>query len=451
MQSPGTEHISTSADQANGTTLDTPVDSTSLSKHDKRSFVQNAWMQWYGALKGSLPAYFAIHLAFFVISCLSVLFTLGDFSRQAMPIYTLWQSWHRWDTGHYLSIAQHGYDALYHTAFFPLYPLLERVVMVLTRNPFTAGLLISNVAGLVMLVVLYRLVAEDFDRERAYRTVLYFSVFPTAFFFAAAYNESLFLCLSILSFYHMRRGHWLLAGLFGFFASLTRSAGLLLLLPFCYEYLRQHDFYFGLGRRLSQAESTAGAGRPQGTRAILRWGVLRVDILAGLLIPAGIGLFALYCYIRFHDPLAFSHAQSHWQRHLAFPWHGIGGSIRAILTSQGLLSFQALRNMLDLVPDLIFLAVILLSFIGPWKFPKSHWAYGFYAAVLYFFLQLSLVGGTGLFPLQSVSRYLLEVFPAFIVLASIGKSRTFHLSYLMVSGAILFFLLTQFLTGHWII
>jgi Gpi18-like mannosyltransferase len=449
MQSPGTEHISTSADQANGTALDNPVVSTSPSKPDKRSLVQDAWMQWYGALKGSFPVYFAIHLAFFVISCLSVLFTLGDFSRQAMPIYTLWQSWHRWDTGHYLSIAQRGYDVPYRTAFFPLYPLLERAVMVLTRNPFTAGLLISNVAGLVMLVVLYRLVAEDFDRERAFRTVLYLSVFPTAFFFAAAYNESLFLCLSLLSFYHMRRGHWLLAGLFGFFASLTRSAGLLLLFPFCYEYLRQHNFYFGLGRHLFQSAPTTVAGQPQGARAILRWGVLRVDILAGLLIPAGIGVFALYCYIRFHDPLAFFHAQSHWQHRLAFPWHGILGSIRAIRISQGLLSFQALRNMLDLVPDLVFPTVILLSFIGPWKFPKSHWAYGFYAAVLYFFLQLFPVGG--IFPLLSVARFLLEIFPVFIVLASIGKNRTFHLSYLMVSGAILFFLLTQFLTGHWII
>ena len=68
----------------------------------------------------------------------------------------------------------------------------------------------------------YRLVEEDFDQERAYRTVLYLSVFPTSFFLAAAYNESLFLCFSLLSFYEMRHGRWWLAGLFGFLAGLTR-------------------------------------------------------------------------------------------------------------------------------------------------------------------------------------------------------------------------------------
>jgi hypothetical protein len=50
-----------------------------------------------------------------------------------------------------------------------------------------------------------------------------------------------------------------------------------------------------------------------------------------------------------------------------------------------------------------------------------------------------------------MTRFVLEIFPAFIMLARIGKSRTLHLSYCMVSGAIFFFLLTQFLTGHWVV
>lgn len=437
MHSSDTQDRSPGRNQAAATDTETIADSASASSSSKYLQRQDTWMQWYAALKSILPIYIAVHLAFFAITCLSVLFTLKDFSWQSRPVYTLWQSWYRWDTGHYVSIAIRGYDVPYHTAFFPLYPLLERSVMVLTRNPFTAGLLISNLAGLVMLVALYRLVVEDFHQERAYRTVLYLSVFPTAFFFAAAYNESLFLCLSLLSFYHMRKGHWWLAGLFGFFASLTRSTALFLLLPFCYEYLRQMS-------------NSKLYGRPgEDARPITL--PLSIDVLSGLLIPAGIGLFALYCYLRFQDPLAFSHAESHWQHQFELPWYGIIGSGKAIITSKGLLSFQALRNILDLGPDLLILAIIVLSFIGPWKFSRNLWAYSIYAAALFLFPQLFPVGGTGLFPLQSVSRYMLEVFPAFIVLAGIGENRTFHLSYLMVSGAILFFLLTQFLTGHWVL
>jgi Gpi18-like mannosyltransferase len=363
-------------------------------------------------------------MAFFVTTCLATLFTVRDFAWGNVPLYQLWQSWHHWDTGHYMSIATYGYTEPAKTAFFPLFPLLERALMFVTHNALTAGLLISNVAGLVLLMVLYQLVREDFDHERALRSVLYISVFPTAFFFASAYNEALFLCLVLLSFYNMRRGNWWLAGLFGFFASLTRSAGVLLLLPFCYEYLRQHEFKL--------------------------WRT-RLDIISTGLIPAGIGLFAVYCYLQFHDFLAFSHAQINWQHYAAWPWHGMGGSFKAIQNSSGILSFQALRNLTDLLPDLLVLLMIVLSFFGPWRLPRTHWSYAIYAAILYLFLNSFPVAGTGLYPLQSVSRYALEIFPAFIIMAGMGKARMFHLNYVMISGAILFFLLTQFLTGHWVL
>jgi hypothetical protein len=77
--------------------------------------------------------------------------------------------------------------------------------------------------------------------------------------------------------------------------------------------------------------------------------------------------------------------------------------------------------------------------------------YGFYAGILYIFLQLFPNSGTGLFPLESVGRFMLELFPAFIVMAAVGKNKTFHASYLMVSAAVLFFLLTQFLIGRWVL
>ncbi len=381
-----------------------------------------SWVKWYEALKGILPVYIAVHLAFFVTSFLSVLFVLKDFSPQSMDLYTLWQSWHHWDTGNFLVVAVHGYVVPHQTAFFPLYPLLERCLMVITRNPFTAGLLISDVAGLLMLTVLYRLVEEDFDAERASRTVLYLSVFPTAFFLAAAYNESLFICLALFSFYYMRHGNWWLAGLFGFLASLTRSAGILLLVPFCYEYLYQHRFNLK---------------------------AIRLDVIASLGMPAGIAAFAIYCYFQFHDLFASLHAQAYWHPRMHIPGEGMVLSLRLITHSSGLLSFQAIHNLLDLVPDLFALALIILSFVGPWKLPRNLWAYSLYAAALYLFFQLYPT--IGIFPLLSVARYLLEVFPAFIILASLGKNRTLHMSYLMVSGATLFFLLSQFLIGRWVL
>lgn len=406
------------ADSDNGTIVHT--NSTILIRASVFSGVlKNKWLQ---ALKQVFPLYFAVHLAVLLLSYLSIFFNNPDGYSTNPPLNTLWQSWNHWDTGWYLAIASNGYTTIWNTAFFPLYSLLIRGVMLFIHSPLIAGLLVSNLANLIMLVVLYQLISEDFDNERAQRTVLYLSLFPTAFFFLAAYNESLFLCLGFLCFYQMRRGQWWLAGLFGFFASLTRSTGLLLLLPFCYEYLRQHDF------QLKK---------------------LRFDILSVAFVPAGIALFGAYCYMRFGDLLAFSHVESHWYHYLAAPWIGIIVNIQAIGTVPDKLSFFPLRSFIDLVPDFLFLGLLILSIAGPWRFRRSHWAYVIYGTTFYIFFHLFPIDSP--YSLQSMSRYVLELFPAFIVLASLGKYRIIHLSYLLVAGAGFFALCTLFLMGHWII
>ncbi len=253
------------------------MDEAAAAQQEKKA-VRSTWPAWFNAFKQVLPVYILLHLAFLILTYLSALFIIGNFSPRTLRISTLWLAWFRWDSGHFTAIASNGYDAAWRTAFFPLFPLLERGVAFLTHDPFIAGLIISNLAGLAMLVVLYRLVQEDFDAERAFRTVLYLSVFPTAFFFVAAYNESLFLLLTLLSFYHMRRGNWWLAGLFGLLASLTRSAGIVLFLPFCYEYLRQHQF------SIKKVRFTAVSSLASNIRVVL---LLQISRPALLLSRAG--------------------------------------------------------------------------------------------------------------------------------------------------------------------
>ena len=379
------------------------------------------WRGWLAALQSVFPIYLATHLALLMLTYVAALFSIGNFSAKSLPLSTLWLSWYRWDSGHFTDIATRGYTAAWRTAFFPSFPWLEHVLAYLTGNPFIAGLIISNMAGLLMLAVFYRLVLEDFDRAQAWNAVLYIAVFPTAFFFAAAYNESLFLLFTLFAFYYMRRGSWWLAGMFGLLASLTRSAGICLVLPFCDEYLRQH--HFSLQK-------------------------LRLDVLACAGAPAGIGLFALYCSVRFHDPLAFSHAQSVWNRSMHGPWHGLIDAVVTIL-HRPVLSFDGIHNVIDLSACFFILALVMLAFVGPWKFSGAYRVYGLYAALIYLFsLIFPISSGV---PLGAFSRYMLEVFPAFIVLAAIGKKQQVNLYYLMLSIPLLTFLLLQFLTGHWVI
>lgn len=385
------------------------------------------WTAWPATLRRVFPIYLATHLALLMLTYCSALFSLANFSHNSLSLTTLLAAWDRWDSVHFTAIAAQGYDAAWRTAFFPLYPLLERGVGLLAGgNSFVAGLVVSNLAGLGMLAVLYRLVEEDFDHEQAWRSTLYLSLFPTAFFFAAAYSESLFLLLTLLSFYYMRRGRWWLAGLFGLLSALTRSSAVCLFLPFCYEYARQHEVTLQ-GFSLSK---------------------VRINALACLGVPAGIGAFALYCFYRFHDPLAFTHAQAYWNRSMHGPWHALLDSLVVIL-QRGILSFDSIHNVLDLGACLFILALVVLVFFGPWQFPKGYLAYGLYAALMYIFCLIFPTDG-GL-PLGAFSRYLLEVFPAFIMLAALGKYRQVNLFYLTLSTTLLAFLLLQFLTGHWII
>lgn len=382
---------------------------------------QNNWRAWFEAFRRIFPIYLATHIAFLLLTYLVSLFFLGNFSAQVLKIRDTLGYWNHWDTTQFIAIAQSGYDGAWRTAFFPLYPMLEAALTPILHKPYYAGLFISNLATLGLFTVLYRLVYEEFDAEQAGRTVLYLAVFPTAFFLSAAYNEALFLLLAVSSFYCIRHGQWWVAGICGLLASLTRSAGVFLLIPFCYEYMRQHDF------KLRN---------------------IRFDIVGGVLIPAGLGLFALYCYYKFRDFLAFSHAQVTWGRRLTMPWQGFIDAF-TVISKHGVLSFDAIHNVIDVSAGIFMLVFLVFCFVGPWKFSRDRLVYGLYGVVFYLFL--ILFPSASEFPFQSLSRLAIELFPVFIVLAAMGKRPTFNLYYLTISVSLLAFMLLQFLMGRWIV
>ncbi len=384
---------------------------------DEQVSIQNLWMS---TARNVLPLFIISRVAFALLTFLAPLFTLGDFSPTFISDHIVLRSWEHWDTGHFTSIAEKGYDRILETAFFPLYPFLMKLFSFAIK-PYYSGLLISNLAAFGVMVVLYRLVTKDFDTETAGRAVIYQTLFPSAFFLAAAYNESTFLFLALCCFYCIRQGLWWRAGLFGLLASLTRSAGLFLFVPFAYEYLRQHDF---------------------------NWKKFRPDLLAGLGIPLGIGLFGTYCYVTLNDFLAFSHAQARWHRSLKWPWEGVMTAAHSMQTHH-LFSFDTLHNAIDISSTLLMLGLIVLCFVGPWRFSKERLSYALYALTVYVFL--ILVPAVGNTALQSMTRLVMEIFPALIMLAQVGKRPDFHLGYVVISTCLLSFLLLQFLSGHWMV
>ncbi|MBX5449702.1 mannosyltransferase family protein [Thermogemmatispora sp.] len=376
---------------------------------------------WLRACHQALPVYTATHTLYFLLSYIAFLFP-GDSSSSTGPVLqALIKSWNHWDTSHFITIALHGYSNWWRTAFYPLYPLLIRLVNYLADNPVLAGLVVSNLTGFGVLVLLYRIIAEDFGDELASRTVLYYATFPMAFFLAAAYSESLFMLLSLLCFYALRRGYWWQAALWGGLSSLTRVTALPLLIPFAYEYLRQHHF------RLRE---------------------FHLDALSILGIPGGLALFAGYCGLRFHDPLAFSHAESLWQRSIQPPWFAFSATAAALIQDASHLDFITIHRAIDLALLTVVLALVILHLVGPWRFQGASAAtYTLYTLTSFIFFLL--VPAQGRYPTMSMPRYALVLFPAFLVLARLGSSEGFRLHYLIISGGLLTFTALQFLIGQW--
>ncbi|MEM3627452.1 MAG: hypothetical protein QXZ25_05440 [Candidatus Bathyarchaeia archaeon] len=149
----------------------------------------------------------------------------------------------RWDSPHYIDIAKNWYvnvgEQRFFIVFFPLYPLLIRLTTFDWQYVNLSALLISNVSSIVAAAYLFKLARLDFGDDAARRAVFYLSIYPTAYFLCAIYTEGLFLALVTACIYYARMEKWPLAGFLGMLASLTRIIGLSLLPALAIEYFFQ--------------------------------------------------------------------------------------------------------------------------------------------------------------------------------------------------------------------
>ncbi|MDP9355950.1 MAG: glycosyltransferase family 39 protein [Chloroflexota bacterium] len=359
----------------------------------------------------------------------------------------------QWDGFWYKLIAEQGYggpppnDAF--PAFWPLYPWLMAAGSRLTgASVETAGWVISHVAFLVALTLLYRLVALDFDRPTARRTLLALALFPTAFFFSAVYTESLFLMLAVGALLAARQGNWLLAGILGALTALTRFQGMLLLVPFAVLFLQQHRF------------------------ELRRWFPNALFAALPILGPA---TFALHLDRAGKRPLDFYDAQQGWDRFSASPletfrcatvgcdrlieqngrlvpyrvqgaeWGWVADFLRnptwEYLTSEPFRSTVMNSDTLELVCTLLFLG---LAAAGLRQLPLYQSAYIWPALVL------PLFGPSIVHPLFSLPRFGITLFPLFIMLVLLLKQRRWALPALLISTVLLVILTAQFAQWYWV-
>lgn len=388
-----------------------------------------------------------IILFIFLYLSLSTVFLQTNFLGGGLSNYLknphLW-AWVNFDGEHYLSIAYQGYLPLTYF-YFPVYPLLTRIIASLVdqsyKNMALTGLLISNISFFLGLVGLYKLILLDFKKEVAYLVVALLLIFPTSFYFGSFYTESLFLALIVWSFYFARNEHFrknktvsftrakrlFIAGALAAVASATRPIGIILFPVLFIE--------------------AFGWEKPGDiVRLPLKDSPLKVcaGLLAAFLVPIGIGIYMFYLWKVTGDPLEFFHSVSIF---------GQQRSSDLILLPQVFYRYfvKILPNLnynyfpivfstaLEIVVALLFLVFSILAFL------KLRLSYAV-------FLLLGYIAPTLSGSFSSLPRYVLVLFPGFILAALYLKkfSAIVKLFVLSLSFIGLAIATAMFVRGYWI-
>ena len=367
------------------------------------------------------------------------------------PAHWLVEPMRLWDGSWYRLLSIFGYNPEQKAtaAFFPLYPWLMKWGHQLTGwSEETIGYIVSNLAFLGALLILYRLVSLDFNEVIARRSLWALALFPTAFFFTAVYTESLFLLLAVGTLYAARRGEWLLAGIIGLLAALTRSAGVMLLAPMAVLFLQQYGWN---PRRWFP--NAIPAALPAAGPLVFGWILTRSDM-------------------KFFD---WVNQQWQWNRFSATPWRtfectlqGCTAEVRQFGTTNEFYvkpiqwgwigdilrhptwthftSFEWRDWMArgDVLEFICTVGAFILIIVGLRKLPL------YYSAFTIPPMIVPLLSPSSVHPLMSMPRFVLPLFPLFVMIALLVTNRKAGFGLAIASSIGLILLTMQFAQWYWV-
>jgi hypothetical protein len=331
------------------------------------------------------------------------------------PAFPLAGVWERWDACWYAKIATYGYEPGERSvAFFPLFPATERIVGAITGLPFAAaGMVVAGLAFVGAIVGLLRLVGSSHGLRIGRRSALMLSVFPAAFFLFAPFTEALFLAAAVWSLVFARDRRWLLAAACATVAALTRAQGVFLAIPIAWE-----------------AFVALRAGGLRSGRDYLGISSSLVAIVAPLAVFIGYGWVALV--ITGETPYD---AQSLWGgTDFHPPWAVVAASVGWVIERGD--GMQAI-NLVALLGAATLLAV------GARRMPLTYSLYAWPPLLLI----ATRIQPT---PLTSTTRYVLVLFPVFVVAAMLADRPWLRRAWLTISLIFLGTLATMFLQGDFV-
>jgi hypothetical protein len=294
--------------------------------------------------------------------------------------------WEKFDTLWYIHIAREGYRLPESVVFFPLYPILIRLVAWVCSDFLVASLAVTTVASCLLFLGLYKLFSLDFSPPEVFRALIVCGCWPAAFVFFAGYPESLVLALAVWAVYFARTGRGVMCAVAGLGAGAAKAAGALI------------------------AVAVAALGRNWRERFLFAAAPLAA-------------ITAYFAWLRLRDlPLPGEAYARHWGTVVSYPWTTVSDVI-------GRISSGEIPVALNFLFFLLTAACALL--------PASRREYRLYAAAVICLLLIKLAPPDQ----QQWARYSLLLFPAYLNLARVLRDSAVFaavvLTFLVANGLLL--------------
>jgi hypothetical protein len=309
------------------------------------------------------------------------------------------QTLDQYDALHYTHIAQYGYTATTDAAFPPIYPMALRGVAKITHLSYPwSGLIVSWLSLCAAAVVLYEWLALELSSRKIklspWAVLGLIAIFPTSYYFALPYTESLFMLFNIGALFAYRKKQYWVAAILAALASATRYQGLVLCLFFA------ADYYYAKKDR--------------------HWKKL-IPVIGGVIGLAG---YMIFLKIHYGSATEFLTAEQ--------AWHRLSGSVIKNLV----LSFRPVY--------VWFMAVLGIGLWSVWKYLGK--AYFWYCLA---FVLVPLSSGR----FDSINRFMVCLTPMLLGLAIFGQERVsmpIRLLYICSSVFLLAWSIMLFANGYWV-
>ncbi|MGI6092138.1 MAG: hypothetical protein GX348_06390 [Veillonellaceae bacterium] len=312
----------------------------------------------------------------------------------------------KWDAHWYTYIVDYGYDKQ-SIVFFPALVIFIKLLTLLNISTPLAGLIVCNIFSLLSFWAMGAVLRLDFSEKKTFLALLAYSIMPTSFFLNSIYTEPLFITFALTCVYFARQKKWWLSGIFAALATLTRNIGIVLVI-FLYIELRNSNS--------------------------------RRSKLPLILPPFALLGFMLYNFLLTGDMLAFYHTQQLWGRQFGLPWSSFANNISIIFAGWPLVEPGTIID--SFIVTLALAALLFLTFSPNYKIRFS------YLIVGWLWFLIPLFSTSPYFPLYSLARFVLVIFPLYIFLAQTSKT-AFH-SYFTAASLTLLICASLFMNWYWI-